>query len=202
MEIHCISDIHGYIPSLPGGDILIVAGDLTYSGSKGETKMLFSWLDSLPYKDIVVIAGNHDKYLSHGSIPSSKAHYLMNSGVEINGIRIWGSPYSVKFRNWCFGMTRGFYMKKLWDTIPEDTDILVTHGPPMDILDENSEGTHCGCDELSEAIFRIRPKLSVFGHIHEQYGREDINGITFVNCSYVDEDYKPRFKFQRVEYED
>jgi Icc-related predicted phosphoesterase len=199
-RIHAISDLHGQIPYLPGGDLLIVAGDLTMSGEKWETKMFASWLDNLSnYQEKVVIGGNHDRYLTHKNNPFKKAHYLLNSSITLFGYKIWGSPYTPSFGNWFFMKNRGQQMKEIWDQIPEDTDILVTHGPPYGILDQNRNDIPCGCEELRRAVDRIRPKYHVFGHIHEEYGQTEKNGTTFINCSYMDQDYEPRGTYAEVE---
>lgn len=198
--IHCISDLHGEIPDLPGGDLLIVAGDLSLAGTKFETKMFASWIDNLScYKEKVVIAGNHDDYLTLGNIPFKKAHYLYNSGVNLFGFNIWGSPYTPTYHKWYFMKNRGAEIKKVWDQIPEDTDILVTHGPPYGILDQNRNDIPCGCEELKKAVDRIKPKYHIFGHMHEEYGKIEKDGTVFINCSYMDEDYEPRGTFQTVE---
>lgn len=189
MIIHCISDLHGQLPKLPGGDLLIVCGDLTYSGKKGEMIMFGRWLDSLPYEEIVVIAGNHDHYLSLGNNPFERAHYLMNSGINLFGINIWGSPFTLMYMNWYFMKNPGKEMKDIWDQIPENTDILVTHGPPYGVLDKNYDDEHCGCIELLHAVERIKPKIHVFGHIHQGLEAVKKENTVFVNCAYVDENY-------------
>lgn len=197
MIIHCISDLHGNIPRLPGGDILIIAGDLTMSGSKWETLMFASWTETLDYKEIIVIAGNHDQYLTVGPNPFKKAHYFQDSGDYLLGYNIWGSPYTPKFCNWYF-MEPNDRIKRHWDLIPENTDILVTHGPPYGILDKNDRGEHCGCKELRKAVRRIKPKFHIFGHIHEAQGSHNEDGTSFINCSYINEDYEPVFGYHTL----
>ena len=96
---------------------------------------------------------------------------------------------------------RGPEIKTMWDLIPDSTDILVTHGPPHGILDSVVHGatvTHVGCEELTLAVQRIKPKVHVFGHVHEGYGMQEINGTIFVNASHVDERYRPVNKPIRV----
>lgn len=200
MIIHAISDLHGYIPILKGGDLLIIAGDLTLSGSKNDTKDFATWVESLDYKEIVIIAGNHDAYLTQHN-PFKRAHYLCDSGVELFGLKIWGSPYTPTFYNWYFMKDRGEQIKKHWDLIPNDTDILVTHGPPHGILDRSVDGKFCGCEELLKAVNRIKPKNHIFGHIHEQWGREEAIGeTTFHNVSYCNEYYVPVNKCKEIEW--
>lgn len=201
MIIHCTSDLHGNIPYLPGGDLLIVAGDVLGFGMWAEAAMFASWLDSLEsYKEKVVIAGNHDLCLACGRNPFKKAHYLNDSGVTLFGIKIWGSPITPEFMHWAFMRTRGEQIREIWDKIPDDTDILITHGPPAGILDQNEKGVHCGCLDLRDAVKRIRPKLHIFGHIHEQFGQVEDGSTTYVNCSYVDEHYRPRGQYQSIDY--
>ena len=135
-----------------------------------------------------------------------KSYIYVDSGTKFDGLKIWGSPYTPTFSNWHFMADRGADIKKHWDLIPEDVDILVTHGPPYGILDEIDEVTkwgtkkfNVGCEELSKALVRVRPKLHVFGHIHEGYGmyRPNLGFVDcpgypiFVNASHVNERYQP-----------
>lgn len=201
MKVVATSDLHGYLPQFPSGDLLIIAGDMTIYGEKGEHLMFARWVDNLPFEHIVVIGGNHDKYLSHKNNPFKRAHYLLNSSIEINGVKIWGSPYTPTFQHWYFMKNRGPEIRKVWDSIPRDLDILVTHGPPYGILDESFRGQNCGCRDLLNSVLARPPKYHIFGHIHEGYGEQKIIGIPtkFLNCSYLDENYVPQHRFQTFE---
>lgn len=198
LSIHAISDLHGHIPKLPGGDLLILAGDLTRSGNKYEMESFSSWTDALDYKEIVVIAGNHDQYLTQEN-PFKRAHYLCDSGIELFGLKIWGSPYTPEFQQWYFMKNRGEQIKKHWDLIPDDTDILITHGPPFSILDMNMDGQLCGCEELLNVVDRVQPEHHIFGHIHEQGGKEVYSAhTTFHNVSHCDESYIATNEFKQI----
>lgn len=204
MDITAISDLHGYMPKLPGGDLLIVAGDLTASNDTDEY-LIFNdqWLakEGAKYQKIVWIAGNHDGALEGGLFFSTveNAVYLCDSGTEFEGVKIWGSPYTPTFYNWYFMGNRGTDIKKHWDLIPPSTDILVTHGPSYGILDTNSEGKHCGCEDLLNRVQTVKPKLHIFGHIHEAYGTyQMVNGPKCINASYVNEHYNPVNKPIRI----
>lgn len=212
MIIDCISDLHGFLPQLEGGDLLIIAGDLTARDQPIEYDQFARWLDRQKYKCKIVIAGNHDGLLQRfpcrvrwdykqgramGRLYS--ATYLLDSAEEFEGLKIWGSPWTPTFLNWHFMKDRGEQIKAIWDLIPNDIDILVTHGPPHGILDRNINGEHCGCEELRETSFRIAPKLHVFGHIHEQGGKTiNTTLTTFVNASIMNERYNPVNKPIRV----
>lgn len=198
MIIDCISDLHGYFPTLEGGDILIVAGDITARDLPAEYIKFFTWFDKQKYRKRILIAGNHDGLFENTPPTFGTWSYLCDSGVEFEGLKIWGSPYTPTFMEWHFMRDRGEAIKKHWDLIPCDTDILVTHGPPSKFLDRTIEDKREGCKDLLEAISRIRPKLHVFGHIHEDYGEVEGGGIHFVNCSHVNERYKPVNKPIRV----
>jgi Icc-related predicted phosphoesterase len=214
MKIDCISDLHGYYPKLEGGDLLIVAGDLTARDTFQQHCDFKLWLYKQPYRKKIVIAGNHDghfvgmpadKYIfscynSDTGEQESYADYLMDSGTEFEGLKLWGSPWTPTFYDWHFMRDRGESIKKNWDLIPEDTDILVTHGPPFGILDQTVEKEFVGCEMLRDAMFRIKPKLMVFGHIHEQGGKKvDLISTICVNASYVNENYQPVNKPIRIE---
>lgn len=198
MLIDCISDLHGFLPNLAGGDILIIAGDLTGRDTEDEYKKFISWLNQLSYRCKIVIAGNHDGLIEKGNIiigansTENNIHYLCDSGVEFEGLKIWGSPYTPTFQSWYFMRNRGEDIKKHWDLIPSNIDILVTHGPPYGIFDD-VDGIGMGCEDLRKAIQeRVKPRFHCFGHIHECGGSiAKIDGVTYVNCSYLDEHYRP-----------
>lgn len=197
ITIDCISDLHGYLPHLSGGDLLLIAGDLTGRDTKEEYARFLSWLGKLPYRCKVVIGGNHDgliekRIVTLGTDPALNIHYLCDSGIEFEGRKIWGSPWTPTFLNWHFMRDRGAPIKEKWDKIPSDTDILVTHGPPWGILDKTEEGIAVGCEELRKAVLeRVKPKIHCFGHIHEEGGRtETYEGTRFVNASVVNERYR------------
>ncbi len=192
MKIICISDTHNLHKDLkiPDGDILIHAGDMTCVGGINEIKEFNEWLGTLPHRHKIVIAGNHDLFLDY--VPSmakaliTKAIYLNDSGVEIEGLKIWGSPISPNYQDWAFNRERGEEVRKHWEMIPEDTDILITHCPPFGILDFNDKGKHEGCQDLLAIVQqKIKPRLHVFGHLHDAHGQVKIGETIFVNASTV-----------------
>jgi len=190
LRIVCISDTHGHHDKLeiPDGDILIHAGDISGRGGRSEIDQFNEWIGRLPHKHKVVIAGNHDFALEKINSQTAKfmlsnTVYLRDSGVEIEGIRIWGSPWQPCFLGWAFNLPRGAALKEKWDLIPTGVDILVTHGPPQGILDLTSRGAREGCEELLLALERVRPKIHLFGHIHEARGAMNLNGTLCINAS-------------------
>lgn len=192
MKIVCISDTHGLHNQVkvPDGDLLIHAGDLTNSGAYKEAITALNWISTLPHKYKVVIAGNHDFCFEKGSMPiPDGVTYLENSGVEIEGFKIWGSPITPWFHDWAFNRHRGEEIKKYWDMIPDDTDILVTHGPSKGILDKNMEDQNVGCEDLGVRLSQLEfCLLHVFGHIHEGYGEHE-SGV-YVNACVVNRYYQ------------
>ena len=216
MIIDCISDLHGEYPALEGGDLLIVAGDLTATDSHGNLKDFYDWLRNQQYRKKVVIGGNHDNYFyaCHSHVNPSilpfalaNTHYLCDSGTEFEGLKIWGSPWTRTFPGMnphCMAFTCDTEEELLekWKLIPSDVDILVTHSPPFTILDKTRRGEQVGSTSLmGEHITRLRPHLWVFGHIHESYGQESgflWNEAIYVNASHVNEDYDPVNKPIRI----
>lgn len=212
MIIDCIADLHGFYPKLEGGDLLIVAGDLTARGARNEYVDFDYWLGQQIYKKIIVIGGNHDGLVQEGlfdyGIDIKPARYLEDSGTEFEGLNIWGSPWSLRFDGMnphCMAFTGSENdLSKKYELIPNDTDILVTHGPPLGMFDEINDfrcQKRAGSLSLAAAIGTISPKLHVFGHIHEGYGVKfpltgyqpgfvDISHTIFVNASIVNEHYK------------
>jgi Icc-related predicted phosphoesterase len=186
-----ISDTHGLhdkIKSIPDGDILIHAGDLSNKGDLKEVVLFNKWLKTLPHKHKIIIAGNCDfcfqKTPELARQEITNAIYLEDSSVELEGLKFYGSPWQPWFFDWAFNEKRGMPLKKIWSKIPIDTDVLITHGPPYGILDSVAKGGNVGCEELHKAIVeRPNIKLHVFGHIHEAYGEEVENGVRYVNAS-------------------
>jgi Icc-related predicted phosphoesterase len=198
-RVVCISDTHNRQRAfaVPDGDVLVHAGDLTGRGSVAEIAAVNRWLGGLPHPHKVVIAGNHDFLFERESALArsllTDALYLEDSGAELAGLRIWGSPWQPWFQDWAFNLPRGKALPKRWERIPEGLDILVTHGPPMGILDRTAAGEHVGCEELRArlAAMKAPPRLHVFGHIHEAHGIHRAPRTTFVNASVCDLSYRP-----------
>lgn len=193
----CLSDIHSKthgMPPVPEGDVLVVAGDITMSGAKGDIKNFNQWLENRPHNHKVVIAGNHDwAFYRNKKAPSwiPAATYLQDSGVTIDGVKFWGSPWQPEFLDWAFNLPRGKSLREKWDLIPDDTDVLLTHGPPAGILDNTARGERVGCVDLLDRVREVKPRLHVFGHIHPSYGVKDEGGTAFVNASICTEAYQP-----------
>ena len=198
LKFVAISDTHcrHLNVKLPKGDVLLHAGDISYKGKKEEIVDFLLWFAKLPFKHKIFIAGNHDFYLEKEketniqSLIPEGVIYLNDSEVVIDGIKIWGSPVTPWFFNWAFNRKRGKEIKKHWDKIPADTDIILTHGPAYGILDTVLNNTNTGCKDLLNTIERIKPKAHVFGHIHECYGAAKKKGTHYVNASVLNESYE------------
>ncbi len=196
MKLVLISDTHNkhHQLDLPPGDILIHAGDVSSRGSEREVLDFINWFSKLDYKYKIFIAGNHDwlfekaPSLAKELIPNNTI-YLNDAGVEVEGIKIWGSPVSPWFFDWAFNRQRGAEIQKHWDRIPKDTDILITHGPAYGMLDKTSTGALVGCQDLLETIQKLKIKLHICGHIHEAYGIEKDEETTYINASVVNLGY-------------
>lgn len=211
MDITAISDLHGHYPKLEGGDLLIVAGDLTKGYFDDDIYWFDEWLRDQNYKKKIVVAGNHDNELigKGYDFAISGAMYLCDSGTEFEGLKIWGSPWTKRFNGMnphcmAFTVDTEEELEEKWKLIPDDTDILVTHSPPQSCLDfttiQHGQIVYgFGSKSLQMEYRRINPKLHVFGHIHEGHG-QDKNVITkFVNASHVNADYEPVNKPIRIE---
>ncbi len=181
MRIVAISDTHMTKPHIPEGDVLVHAGDLTCTGSIAEVRRALDWILDQPHKHKFVIPGNHDFALQES--PSLFPTYFMyiDKGVEIEGIKFWGTPWVNRFMDWAFMLddtNEGLGRK--YEGIPEDTQILVSHGPAYGILDETFQGEKVGSKALLDRIHKHDhnlPQLAyhIFGHIHDSYGNEMIN---------------------------
>jgi len=182
---------------VPDGDVLIHAGDITGQGELDTIHDFNEWLGELPHKHKIVIAGNHDFCFpmdspEWGKEKLSNCTYLQDEFVVVEGFKIWGSPWQPWFGGWHFNLDRGPQIKEKWDLIPLDTDILVTHGPPDDILDWCFRGNKAGCVDLLNHIRKMKNlKMHVFGHIHESRGVANKDGVKFVNASTCTLGYRP-----------
>jgi Icc-related predicted phosphoesterase len=195
MRIVCISDTHNREISVPDGDLLIHAGDATMNGTPEEIREFNAWFSALPHEHKIFIAGNHDWLFETQPAAAQKlldesVIYLQDSGANIDGHNIYGSPWQPRFYDWAFNLNRGSEMAEKWELIPAQTDILITHGPPNRILDFTMQGDHAGCEELIKKVEEIRPRVHIFGHIHEGYGTLEKSGTRFVNASNCDEGYR------------
>jgi len=196
MRLVIISDMHGgYSFSIPKGDVLIFAGDITRYGSRKEVKYFCDYMKYLPHTYKIVVAGNHDRCFQRhwDRIPeffdySAGFTYLEDDQfTTVDGIKFYGSPWQPEFQDWSFNLPRGEALKQKWDMIPEDINVLITHGPPAGILDQ-SRGISVGCSDLYDAVRRIKPRYHIFGHIHSAHGVSCPYGdTTFINASLCDE---------------
>jgi Icc-related predicted phosphoesterase len=181
------------------GDLLLHAGDWGSWGTMEELIQFNMWLGLLPFGNIINIAGNHDGVCERLGYEKTKEQftnstYLHDNMVEYKGFKIYGTPYSNKFGHWSF-MKTDDKLNDIWAKIPEGIDILLVHGPARGILDKVPRGNgkffeHTGSASLKDHIFnRIKPKLVVHGHIHCDYGYEEVDGIKFINAAVLDDSY-------------
>lgn len=199
MKLVCISDTHSLhwdIPHIPDGDVLIHAGDSLGQGTLDNVEDFNNWLGNLPHRYKIVIAGNHDWAFQDEPEQArallSNAIYLEDSGIEIEGVRFWGSPWTPTFMHWAFMLDRGQPLHDAWALIPDNTDVLITHGPPLGFGDAVlAGGGNVGCADLLERIAQLQLKALVFGHIHEGYGTYQRHGTTLINASTCTEWYEP-----------
>lgn len=222
MIIDCVADLHGYEPELQGGDILIIAGDLTASDRPIQYGHFAAWLERQKYRKKIFIAGNHDNYLEKEGLKSIQdiyndlnGEYLQDSGCEFEGLKIWGTPWSLWFDGinpHCKAFTGSErQLAAKYEMIPDDTDILISHGPSWGLHDTlHRSDERVGSPALTNWIARHVNTLKLFvcGHIHEGYGIHDIRAFqdeigdkrtpVLVNASYIDQDYEPVNKPIRV----
>lgn len=193
MKVVCISDTHTMHDeiTIPECDMLIHAGDFSYYGRwNKEVEPFVEWFGAQPAKHKILIAGNHEMNLKY-AMSSMEAkckelgiEFLRNDHTIKAQRMIFGSPYSVKFGNWAYGLPDD-NLQDIWDMINPLTEIIVVHGPPYEIMDKTINGNrHCGSKTLADHIKTLpNVKLVVFGHIHEAKGIFIKDGITYVNAS-------------------
>ena len=211
------------------GEVIIHSGDATGRGASGECESFIKWFGGLDFKHKIFIPGNHDHFFEkepERARELCKKHgvtLLIDESVVIAGVKIHGSPYQPWFFDWAFNAARDqkeedylnarkdkpkySIIKPHWDMIPEDTNILVTHGPPYEILDElvNQHGyftgQHVGCVELAKRIKELNIDVHIFGHVHCSNGEKHLNGTSYYNASICDERYIPSNPITIIDYE-
>jgi len=215
MNIVCISDTHQKQNRLhiPKCDVLIFSGDMCSSGELWQVTNFSKWLNinKENFDKAIIVAGNHDKCFQQMKVAAldelitsdlkDKIVYLEDSEFIYNGIKFYGSPWQPTFNNWAFNAPRGQKLHQIWDNIPHDTNVLITHGPPHGIGDMVSNN-HVGCIDLLNRVSKLDELfLHVFGHIHSGNGHyisEAIPNVNFCNAAICDENYdaiNPAYQF-------
>lgn len=202
MKLCCISDTHCQLSTVRekilnvDADLLAFCGDMTYSGSLQEVIKEMRILGELSYRfkqGVIVIPGNHDRLSeSEPSLFASIAQengliYMHEKSVTIGGLHFYGSGWTPEFCNWAWGYPRELG-QQIWENIPDDTEVLLTHGPYKGILDNGG----LGCYDLRQRVGHLpKLRLHVFGHMHSSYGEVVQAGVRFVNASICNERYEP-----------
>jgi predicted phosphodiesterase len=214
MKLVVISDTHDMHSkiSVPDGDTLIHCGDWTNRGDPFAIEKFLDWFSSQPHKKKMFIAGNHElsldglrskavlSFIKEYTDKDSNLHFLHNSSVVIDGLNFYGSPATPFFCNWAFNFHRGKDIAAEWKKIPDNVNVLITHGPSYGILDlvkdnisNKGRDLHQGCEELAKRIKELKElKLHCCGHLHTDGGKyQKVNGITYVNAAICTENYQP-----------
>ncbi len=174
-------------------DVLIIAGDYSRKNLEKEVKEFIKWLARQPARYKILINGNHDRFsyrhpkaFNH-LIAEHEIIFLENNSISIEGINFWGSPVTVPVIDGIYNQVerKNSDRKLIWDTIPDYTDIVITHSPPFGIKDAVRNNEHLGCKFLYDKILQIKPKYHLFGHIHQDYGEYESNNIHFINGAIV-----------------
>ena len=196
MRILHISDTHGFHRNLPNDrfkdiDVVIHSGDcsnwMDQFRNEPEVRDFIDWYSKVPVEHKIYVAGNHDtsierRLVTPEDFTDNGIIYLENTGININNINFWGSPHTPTFGNWAFMKAR-HKINRVWENIPEDTDVLITHGPPKGVrdlsFDKDGELEMCGCSALMKRCWELKHtlKLVCFGHIHNMDGVDTNQGI-------------------------
>lgn len=190
LTIVAMADTHTFHDelSVPDGDVLVHAGDMSRSGTLDELSVARDFLDALPHRHKIVVAGNHDRAFENRPEEARRLFegfvYLQDEAQTIEGVKFYGSPWTPWFRDFAFNLPRGAPLAEKWAMIPDDADVVITHGPPRGIGDDAGlvEGRE-GCERLLLRVQEVAPKLHIFGHIHQDRGQWRVGPTTFVNVS-------------------
>jgi len=210
VRVCAISDLHGYLPEVEPCDLLLIAGDsspIRLSEPEEQRAWMNSrfaaWLQRLPAREIVWIAGNHDTWIWKWGIGRKLARlsgvsYLQDSAVEIGGLKIYGTPWTrglgLAASWWAFDMLSIPGGSDPYAAIPAEADIVLSHGPPHGVGDLTLRGKRVGSVELDERLRAIEPRLVVCGHIHEDYGVRHLypgSETIVANAALLDVNYRP-----------
>lgn len=201
MKVVCISDTHTHHSDIimPPGHVLVHAGDYSFMGRSEERRSFLKWLKDQPYNHKLVVPGNHDwdafrtPELIKEEFFEAGAHLLIDESVTIEDKLFYGSPWTPEFCGWAFMYPRE-EGQKVWDKIPGNTYVLITHGPPHMILDRTPRGDRAGCPYLANTVVGVAPKYHIFGHIHDGYGTVSNKDTQFINAAICTESYRPTNK--------
>lgn len=190
MRLVAVADTHLYHDELvvPDGDVFVHAGDLCRGGSLAELAVAARWIRGLPHALKIVVAGNHDwcfvrEPAAARRLLGDAVVYLEDSGHAAHGLRFWGTPWQPEFGGWAFNLPRGAALAEKWAQIPVGVDVLISHGPPAGHGDRSWSQQRTGCVDLRARVAVVRPRVHLFGHIHECGGAWAEDGTTFVNCT-------------------
>lgn len=198
MKVVAVSDSHWKLDKLevPAGDVFVFAGDWSVTNGGITDVLKFSnFVKGLKHKHKIIIAGNHDwsaqnePTIVKQMFKEAGAAYLQDEPLVIKGVKFWGSPWSPEFMNWAF-MKPEYELKKVYNRIDPDTDVLITHSPPYGILDRLPSFENVGSQALEEAVHRVKPSYHIFGHIHCGYGVEYSDATIFYNVAVCNDDYE------------
>ena len=198
MRIVAVADTHLCHRGLrvPDGDVLVHAGDLLRRGTLEELGVAAAWLRALPHRTKIVVAGNHDWAFAREPAVAREmlgedVIYLEDAGATVRGLSVWGSPWQPEFFGWAFNKPRGPELAAIWERIPEGLDLLITHGPPFGYGDRVSRDNRQGCEDLRDRVAVVRPRVHLFGHIHEDGGTWTEHGTLFANVTTDEGDRDP-----------
>jgi len=210
MKCVCVADTHGiHIEKICNktrtlhiedeGDVFIHAGDFCNTGEIIDVIRFNEWLvtDKIfaRFKYVLVVPGNHDVVFEQAfdfacNYLDDRVTILLDKEIIIDKIKFYGSPWQLPFNNWAFNLPE-IDLKEKFNKIPKDTNVLITHSPPLGTLDRTQTKPDLGSKSLADKIDEIRPQFHVFGHIHEGYGKYyyKTDNITYLNVSLLNELY-------------
>lgn len=217
MRLVFTSDTHGQHRGLivPECDVFFHCGDMSGRGEYSIYDDLVIWIEKNdPAANYVFIPGNHDvtfesdEETARSFFDRPNVRVLIDQGCVIDGLKVWGSPWTLRFYDWAFNADRGDQIQKHWNKIPQDIDVLLTHGPaygygdfipgrrmsPFDApgVTERNGGLHVGCSQLLARLTDVSPRIHAYGHIHEGAGVSTIieTGTLSVNAAFLDGRYR------------
>jgi Icc-related predicted phosphoesterase len=198
VKIVAVSDLHGNLPVIPECDLLLIAGDVCPVADHRLARQMAwlqgefaNWLRGVPARHVIGVAGNHDfVFQQAGNNEAVPWEYLEDKATTYGGLKVYGTPWQPIFCQWAFNASEE-QLANLWSWIPDDTEVLVTHGPPHGYGDRVPRGENVGSPSLARRVAELKNlKLMVFGHIHEGRGVYRVGDAVLANVSLVDGGYR------------
>jgi Icc-related predicted phosphoesterase len=196
MTICAVADLHGWLPPVPPCDLLLIAGDICPPTNQRVwlDTAFRAWLRGIPVAQVIATWGNNDVVADRRDVPELPCTFLVDDTVSRAGLRIYGAPWTtgLSYQAWA-SEEQDDLLVGLHHRLPDRIDILLSHIPPLGVLDQNRHGIRHGSRTLLDEINRVRPAVTICGHVHASRGEHEFEwGGSVYNVAALDARRQPR----------